>query len=208
MISSGLAFAVFSPLYFVHYALPPRGAFVSLPKMLAYFSHFLGAYIDEGKFNLPVVSGIVILACFIVFFPISRKLRITEYALPLVCILGFLLASMIPVAVFRSNVIEYIPSRYRLYSNLLPALLLVFVLIRLNGKKIRMAVIVIFTALVALVYCRDFDSGVGSFAHLHDILKTVDYYYSDKNDAIKLTKEICQSNIYCIEDHREPKIIF
>ena len=122
--------------------------------------------------------------------------------MPLVCLLGFVIVSMILASVFRAGFGDYIPSRYLVYPHLLIAILFVFLLIRFKDKKIITPLAVLFTVIVLIAYNMNCRSGLKGFAKLKETLKSTDYYYPRKDAAKQAAEQSCRLKIYCIEQNR------
>ncbi len=123
--------------------------------------------------------------------------------LPLLCISGFLFASMGTITLFRSTFEGPLYcSRYLIYPHFLFAITFVFLLVKLKERKITRPLIIIFTLLMLVNYNMDKGDGVFGFEFLNKTLKNTDYYYPDKNGAKEAAESACRLQIYCIEKHR------
>jgi hypothetical protein len=121
--------------------------------------------------------------------------------------MAFVLSSMLIMSVFRGNlpVQTAYSSRYLVYPNLLVALTFVFILIDMEGKKLKMPVSIMAIALLVCVYISNYRSGKAGFESFYTVLKTQDFDYPDKKVAKEIADEAAAQNIYYINKHRNDK---
>ena len=203
MYASSLAFIIFSPLYFLHYIpVHEDHRIPAVATMITYFFRFASNHIYYGNNTLSAIAGVAILLILAFLLPVNKKLQPKEDTVPLVCLLGFVIVSMILASVFRAGFGDYIPSRYLVYPHLLIAILFVFLLIRFKDKKIITPLAVLFTVIVLIAYNMNCRSGLKGFAKLKETLKSTDYYYPRKDAAKQAAEQSCRLKIYCIEQNR------
>jgi hypothetical protein len=193
-------FLLCCPLYFLHYTRVEETMVVApAGHVIQYFFRFAGNHIyydDNGAAS--VCAGAALLLGTFITLPINAKLKIREASTPLVFLLGFVLASMALISVFRANFGYYIPSRYLLYPNLLVALLFVFLLLKVPAKAGK-PLSILFPLLVLLTYNMNFHGSIGKFEALQKATMSPALDYPIKSRADAVLAESCAKKIYCLE---------
>ena len=187
------------PLYFLHYTRVDETMVVApAGHVVQYFFQFASNHIYYDNNNTASVCvGAALLLGLIVTLPINAKFRIREHTTPLVFLLGFVLASMALISVFRANFGYYIPSRYLLYPNLMLALLFVFLLLRIPERTVK-PVAILYTLLVMLTYNMNFRSSIGKLEALQKATMSPNLDYPIKSRADAVLAESCARKIYCL----------
>jgi hypothetical protein len=199
---SAAALFVFAPLYFIHYVSPPTGhASVDIATITTYFFRFISNHTYYDDRLISILNRVFVFAC-LIFVIITGKRALSKRMLPVICIVGFVITSCLLTAVFRSELGEYIPSRYLIYPHLLTALLFILLFGKLRNKRSLLPVSIPVVFLMLVIYARNFRGGEEGFARLRNTLKTTDYYYPDKSTAKTISDAACKAEIYCIEDNR------
>jgi hypothetical protein len=202
IITALLAFAIFAPLYYYHYNHAVAIFFtLDMAKVVPFFLHVVGAHFS---YSSGIAAGIFLLVVLLVTLPFGKKLVIKNNALPLLCLLAFILASMAVMSVFRGNlpVEASYASRYFIYTHLLTSITFVFLLINLDGKKISMPILIVAVIILLGAYRNNYKDGSYGFRTFRNTLKTIDFDYPDKARAKSITDEACKENIYCIDKHK------
>ena len=188
-------------LYYVNYQKVGGNFFTSDPqKFIPYFMHCLGAHFNK---ELGVVAAVLMLLAMLLLIPVQRWLRFDRATLPLVITLGFLVASVGVIALFRGNLpldTAY-SSRYFIYSHLITTILFVLYLYKYRNKDVRVATGAIM-ALMLFVAIRNYNDGSKMLPGFSYVTSTSDFDYPDKERAKKITEEACNMSIYCIDQHR------
>lgn len=200
IIVATCSFLIFAPLYYLHYKQPDTNFFTLDPsKFLAYFFHSIGAHISYVR---GIAAGIVILATFLLCLPINKKIKIQQNTLILLCISGFLFSSMGVMSIFRGNLpinCSY-ASRYFIYSHLILAITITFLLLKINKHALRIKFLSCAILYLMFIYAENYNEGKNAFEAQYALLKNTDFGYPDKVRAKQVTDESCKLGIYCIED--------
>jgi hypothetical protein len=226
---SALVFAVFTPLYFLHYVRagvkPPEN---NAATMVAYFFRFISNHVYLDTKVMAMGAGMLVLAGVAAVVPVRKARQQALQVVPLVWLLVFVLLSMLLPAVLRSNLSgfradrypcgedlssrickmlgtnlgDYIPSRYLLYPHMLWALWLVLLLVRLQQSRWRMGVAIGFWGVMLITYNMNFRGGVKEMAQLQHRLLTTDYNYPVPEQARQRAEQACAQHIYCLEAAR------
>lgn len=197
---SGLALMVCAPLYFVHYVAPPTGhPSTDVVKVATYFLNVVSAHASFEGQALHIIVGIASVAVFLMVLPVGRRLQIKKEALSLLCISGFIWASMLVAAIFRSNVAGVTPfsSRYMIYPNTLLILIFVFVLYKLKDRKAVTAIAVLFLAGVLCVYNMNMRGGRDGFNAFYKAKMDIKPFYPDTTIAQHILDASCVNGVYC-----------
>jgi hypothetical protein len=208
VILSTLTFLISSPLYFFHYISPSTGhPATNISKIAIYFFDLSGAHIITHNTTTQLLVGIFVITVLAIVFPINKRFVFKKEALPLVCITGFLLASILVTGIFRCNVsgIEFYPSRYLIYPDFLIAIVFILFVYKIQNKRYLISATVISIVLFLLVYNLNINGNKGSFDGMKDVLTKSTYYYPDSTVAKKIADQACAQKIYCIGQHRQIK---
>lgn len=203
IIASLCTFLVFAPLYYYRYNPPPPGFFtLNMAKVMPFFLHVVGAHFS---FDQGIPAAILLLVVLLVGLPVRKWLRIEQKDLPLLCIAGFILASVAVMSVFRANMpgSTGYSSRYFIYPALLTAFTFAFVLVKYGDNKmvIRFGVPPI-VVLLLLCYNWNCKDGRNGFKGFNEELRTMEYHYPDKERGKRIADEACAMHIYCLEKNR------
>jgi hypothetical protein len=203
VIMSITLFSIFSPLYFLDYRFPAPHQSIGFSNTVIYFFHLVSSHIYYDYVFPSIITGIVLAVVFLLVLPVKKRLQVNAASIPLVCMAGFIWASMGTITLFRSNLAapSYC-SRYLIYPHFLFAITFVFLLIKLAEKKFTIPLIVVATLLLLHSYRIDVDGGLTGFTFLNKTLNSVDFYYPDSTGAKVIADKACELNIYCIEQHR------
>ncbi len=203
IVTALAVFLIFSPLYYLHYQQPETNFFTTdITKIVPYFLHAAGAHFG---FDAGVAAGGIMIVVLLAAMAYAKKLgRLPGSAMPLVCLAGFVLASLSVMSVFRGNmpVGNAYTSRYFIYGHLLLVLSFVFALLCVDNQKIIMAEGVVMAIVVLFIYKADIDDGEKAFQYYYNSLKNIQYDYPIRDKAKAIAESSCQEQVYCIEDHR------
>lgn len=198
-ISTAIAAAGVS-LYFFHYsfiAQPDRLPF-SMNRVVIFFIRLTGAPLN---FDYGLLLGIMVLA---VLVALLRK-RPLETPWPILCILGFLLATMAVGALFRANLkgAQFQTSRYLIYPQLVLAILSLLGWVKLETKKYRWPALAGMTLIMLNVYARNFEFGQLGFMRTAARALAFPYWYPDSQKARQIADGACKADIYCLQEEKE-----
>lgn len=202
IIVSVAAFIICAPLYYYDYHQPGVSFFTSdMSKVIPYFLHVTGAHFS---YDYGMIDAVVLLLILLLTLPLGKKLKIKNNTAPLLCLAVFVLASMAVMSLFRAKLAVNFAysSRYFIYPHLLVAIIFAFVLVLLQGKKIKVPLIIAMLVILLISYnmnCRD---GIRGFTSFNTSLKTLTYDFPDSATAKQIADESCRLNIYCIEHER------
>ena len=201
IITSVILFLVFVPLYFYKYNFPSTvHSDIDITKVLQVFLSAIGS-----NFGFPygLMFGLALLILLIFVFPFKEQLKIKPEALPLLCIGGFMIASMATMAVFRRDlpIESAYSSRYMVYTHLLFTIIITFLFMKRQNSKL-FSTVIVFTS---CFYILNYTPGKVGFSSFYSVLKDNDYFYPFKETAKQRAEEACSQNIYCIEKHRSDK---
>ena len=206
MILSIVTFAIFTPMYFIHYQHPETAPNIELnPVKLTKFTlYYLSGHVLFRNYLVAVAAGVPVLVALLLSFPFQKRTFIKKEMLPLACTVLFVLMSMAIVIVFRG----YITSRYRIYPDILLPIIVIFICYKLNGRRMFNIVSTISIVLLLLVYINNMNDSIKNLANLKKDLTHLKYVYpsSIKPDNIrgaKFAEKSCELQIYCIEQHRQ-----
>jgi hypothetical protein len=173
-------------------------------KILSFFLWLAGSHVIFNNEVAAIVSGMLTMLLMVAFFPVGKRLQIQTEVLPLVCISCFLIVSMAITALFRCNVpgVAANASRYLIYPHFLVALIFIFLVYRLQNKKIALPVIATLTLAILIPYKDNYRWGKDCLPALRHNLQYTDYYNPDKGYAKKAADEACRLKIYCIQNFR------
>lgn len=201
-ITALMCLLIFAPLYYLHYIKPPTNFFTLNPsKFIPYFFHSLGAHFG---YHLGFFAGAGLFVSLIGLLPFTDGFKTKENTLPFVFISGFVICSMGIMSVFRGNLpIEGSQSsRYYIYSHLLVALVFLFILLKLEGKKMQLQIATAMILVLFVLYRKNYNEGKSGFEYFYSSLKNNEFDYPDKPWAKQITDEACQLHIYCIGEER------
>ncbi len=204
IIVAAIIFIVCGILYYYHYVhleTLSGSSFTTMPsKFIPYFLHAIGSHFS---YEFGVVSGVILLLLVALLFPVQKSLVIKKEALPFICIVGFIIASMAVMAIYRGNLpvsLSY-SSRYQIYSHMLVPIIVIFALLKFPDK-VRI-ICVGSTILLIYMYTINYSEGKICFEGFTNGLKFTDYGYDDKAAAKKIADESCRLGIYCIDSARK-----
>ena len=206
IISCAVAFLAFVPLYFINYKKVGEQTALyttDLSKVIPFFLHLVGGHFG---YEQGVLAGVMILPILLLAFPLQKKWKIKEYALPFLCIAAFILASDAVVAFSRSGVkmLDSYSSRYLIYPNILASLTFILIAVRLEGHKLKWPVTICLSIILFYTYSLNYTYGEAGFARYQYRTQGQEYYYLP--DKIPYAKNIadrsCQLGIYCIKEER------
>ena len=205
IIAAITTFIIAAPLYYYHYNKSETKFFtLNLSKVVPFFLHVTGGHFS---YDYGIICGIALLAILLITMLFYKRYIGKNGSLELLTILVFVLSSMLIMSVFRGNlpVETAYSSRYLIYPNLLVSLAFFFILITIEGRKIKMPVVITAIVLLLCVYPSNYRYGKVGFESFRSILKTEDFYYPDKNFAKEIANESAKQNIYDIDKHRNDK---
>lgn len=204
IIAALITFCLVSPLYYVSYMQPATNFFTLDPaKFLPFFLHAIAAHFsNEGG----VVIGVALLVILFATLPVGKRFVIRNNSLPLLCLAGFILASLGVMSLFRGNMDIFVSysSRYFIYSHILVTVLFVFAIIRLQEKGTMLKALQIgMMVLTIIIYKKNADYGLGGMDWQYNCRKTREFDYPFPEKAKQIADESCQLGIYCIGEHRD-----
>lgn len=201
---SGAVLLVGAPLYYYHYTRLQTGFFTLVPaKVSTFFFHIMGAHFS---YDWGILAGILLLVALLLALPVRRLRSVGAPVAAVLCIVGFLLASMGIMSFFRGNMDPHMAysSRYFIYPHLLVAFTFVLVCIRLPRPAIIYGFIAFTMLGLSVSYISNYRDGKAGFISFNNSLTTQPYFYPDSARAKTITDESCRLHIYCIEEHRTP----
>lgn len=211
-IIAGISYVIFTPLYFINYVKAvPAGAVKSEFSLLTvgkFFIHMTGSHFG---FEQSIAAGFILLGLLVWFFPLVPKFKLKENTTVLICILGFVFASMGITSLFRSSTemgeLGSYQSRYLIYAHLLCTITLVFMAIKLEGKKIFWPALGVALVVFGVAYKSNYQYGEACLNMTKSRLEYYPYYYGghkekDNEIARQIETEACKLGIYCISDER------
>ncbi len=207
-VCSTVTFLISAPLYFLHYSSPASGhPATDMGKIITYFLDLFGSHVVVNNDKLQMVVGLILVVTLIFFLPVTKRLKIQGNTLPLLCMLGFLISSMIVTAIFRCNIpgIPANSSRYLVYSNFVVALLFVFIVYRLKDRPFKGWVMIPGIIIMIICYNMNVNHNKQVFDNMRSVLLTTPYYYPDHDVAKRIATQACLQKIYCIDEHRKGK---
>jgi hypothetical protein len=205
-IISAITFVVFSGLYFIGYSGSddPNNKISGIAQIIPFYLVELGAHFG---FENAKLAGCIVLVLLAIFFPIGKKFKLNNGAVPLLAILFFALGSLLTSAIFRSsseNMQLAYASRYFIYNNIITAILLCLIFAKVNGKKAQWPVTIALVILILAAYQHNYQYGIDNYKLQESRLLGKEYYYpNDRIEEARANAEkSCQLDIYCIEEHR------
>lgn len=199
---SASVLVICAPLYFVGYNTPPTGhPSTDVVKVGSYFFNVISAHASFDGAMLHIIAGVATLALYFAVLPVTKKLKIPSGILPLVCISGFVLASMLVAAVFRSNVAGVAPSssRYMLYPNLLLAFVFIFFVYKFADRRFMKPAAIALLVVIACVYNMNMRGGRAGFDAFRAAKLDSKPFYPDTAVAQQILETSCKSGVYCID---------
>jgi hypothetical protein len=188
---------IFTRLYFLHYVTP---AHETVPKTLSHEVVFL-LKMSGAHFSVEYALWFAALIILILLFtlPLKNRGNIEAPLLPVVAILGFVMATICAAGIFRSNVVSSIfyGSKYMIYPNLLSAIAFLFLFRKMLPTRWLWPVTALCMIGMLYVYRVNYLQGRGNFATENQKLTTRNYYYNDTTRAKMITVEACKAGIYC-----------
>ncbi len=190
--------AVCIPLYFVSYTkvVQPGQLPFNPGTVITYFIQETGAPVS---FENSLISGLVILAIlvgsFIAVFRSNAKLW------PILCILGFVLASMGTAALFRACMVgaQFQTSRYLIYPQLVIAVTFSLGWVWLETKNFRWPVVGIGLLAIVGIFGSNFNNGKAGFMRMEARAESLPYYHTNVPLAKSYSDAACEAGVYCIE---------
>lgn len=194
---------VFTPLYFVGYKVvdPADNRYHTTFDIASlYFTKMTGAYFN---FDNSLIFGAIILVVLLVTFP-YKKLFANPAIWPILCILGFSIASMTSITLFRSNMpnAQFQASRYLIYPELIVATACLFIFLKLEGKKVKLFVAIVLLLVILKTYSNNYLFGEAGFERTEARAENIPYWYPDMKRAKEIAVAACQAGIYCLDDER------
>ena len=155
------------------------------------------------SFTAALFFGLVVLAILLIAFP-YKLLRTGSPVWPILCILGFALATMATTAIFRSNLkgAQFQASKYLIYPELLAATACLFIYLRFKESKAQIPVTIVVVLVMLQTYAGNFKFGKSGFERQTTRAELYDYYYPDKKRAKMIAENVCKEGIYCLQDER------
>lgn len=202
IITSSAILVVCTPLYFINYSTQASQHPPLVPaKMLPFFLHSVGAHFSN---DYGIAAAVVMLLGLAVLLPVRKKFKFKENTLPFVSIIGFILATLGAIAVFRSNMpdISSYSSRYFVYSHLLVGILFVFILLKLPKEKLVMPVSIAMVVISLFVYKNNYEYGDAGFQRANYFLENAWYFYEDQKKGWEMATRACKEQVYCIDEER------
>jgi hypothetical protein len=198
IIMSVITMIIFAPLYYYHYTKPLGNFFSSDPmRFLPFFVRVTGAHFGVV---LSAIGGLSLMAVFLWLVPFNIRLKFEKPMLPFLCLSAFAFSSLIVLALFRNGlgIDSAYSSRYHIYSNILTAIVSIFILQKIRDTKLRQVGLAALMCGVLFFYQRNVKEGKGGFEYIYNNLRNNDYDYPDKTRAKMLADESCRLGIYCI----------
>lgn len=194
-----LTAAICIPLYFLHYEFisqPDKEPF-SISRVSVYFIRMSGAPFD---FDNSLCFGLLILAGLIALLVI----RPAKAPWPMLCILGFALASMGTSSLFRACLkdAQFQTSRYLIYPQLLIAVACLLVWLKMEKMQYKWAVLTVIAVGMLRIYSSNFEFGKLGFMRTTARAKAYIYWHPHKEAAKQISDSACQSGIYCLESEK------
>jgi hypothetical protein len=165
--------------------------------VIIYFIRLTGAHYNfDASFGL----GLAALAALVIVFPYKHLRQYWH----IVCILGFVLGTMVTTSVFRSCLTwaQFQASRYLIYPELLAATTCLFLITRIQVKKMKWIWMGGLLIIMLRVYGSNYIFGKMGFERTQLRAQTYPYWHPDNKSAAKIAKTACDDGIYCIEDNR------
>jgi hypothetical protein len=188
-------------LYFIGYSTAHApmqdDKLFSLDKAIPYFIQMTGAPIN---FDWSLLFGILILSALVFFW--RKTMAMGKKWWPIMAILYFCLLTMGTATVFRSNMVgaQFQTSRYLVWPQMLLAI--VFIMFLNYWKKPVYKVPAIVTAMLLICYYFNFQFGIAGYERYQYREANMKFYHPDQKKCEEITKEACDSGVYCIDDHR------
>jgi hypothetical protein len=187
-------------IYFVHYNIveQPGKLPFDMGVVIVFFIKMSGAPIN---FNYSLALGVLILALLILSL-VKNPLK-APWAI--LCILGFVLASMATSALFRANIkgAQFQTSRYLIYPQLLLAILCLLGWLKLENKKYKWIALTFIMVGMLRIYSGNFEFGKVGFERTAARAITWLYWYPNPKLAKKISDGSCRSGIYCLKAERD-----
>jgi len=206
IIGSGVTLLVFSCLYFWNYVAPQHATVPkTLSHQIAFFLQMSGAHFSV---EYALWFAVLIIAVLLLTLPLRDRGKIEAPLLPVISILGFVVATIAAAAVFRSNVTDTIfyGSKYMIYPNLLAAISFFFLFRKILPTRWLWPVTAICIIGMLYTYRLNYLQGRGNFASENYKLTTRSYYYPDSTKAKRITDDACKAGLYCRPDEPGPAV--
>ncbi|HVV07197.1 MAG TPA: hypothetical protein VHC96_23380 [Puia sp.] len=164
-----------------------------------YFIRQSGAHFS---FDYSFITGCLVLISLACMVPWRRLLR-QEFR-PILCILLFIVSTMVLTALFRAcyTYARFNTSRYMIYPQMLTGMLCLLVWTRLRTPSRKWIGGSLLLALMLFAYAGNYQFGRAGLIRTNLRATTRQYWFPEPARAERITKEACESNIYCIEDNR------
>lgn len=173
----------------------------SISAAFAFFIRMLGAPISLSH-DGSLLFGVAMIVLMIWVFP-YRRIK-DECLWPLLCVLLFSIGSMASAAMIRgqSNDAQYQTSRYLMYPQLVYAVTMAFLLMKVQTAFIREVKVAIILGVCYMIWYSNYNFGKAGFERMAARAEGRQYYYPDPTRADMICKEACEDGIYCIDDER------
>lgn len=170
---------------------------VIIASVSVYFIRMSGAPFD---FDNSLCFGLLILAGLIALLVI----RPAKAPWPMLCILGFALASMGTSSLFRACLkdAQFQTSRYLIYPQLLIAVACLLVWLKMEKMQYKWAVLTVIAVGMLRIYSSNFEFGKLGFMRTTARAKAYIYWHPHKEAAKQISDSACQSGIYCLESEK------
>lgn len=177
-------------LYFTNYTFQEHAKF-SVDKAFTYFIRQLGAHFN---FEWSFVFGLGM-----IFF-LSKTWWNRKWGRkgwPLDAMLYFSILSMLMTAAFRSSMkdAQYQTSRYLIYPEMIVAIFVVLLVVKLERRK-QLIAVTIAACILLYAYSQNYVFGQQGFIRYSERLQFTKYYYPDQPTAAKIVNEARESGIY------------
>ncbi len=213
-MSLGLAcFLVFTPLYFFHYTHSAGQKHPNTPgHIITGIYGFMGAHFTFNRIRYGYymfrLASLGVLGSLLFAFPYSKKLTDYKPYLPLLATLGFLISTFGVTSLYR-YCIQYIPSRYLVYSHICFAIAVLFLLVRLQFSRWRVPVTATCAAIAVVGMCLNYYNCLGKVRENRKDIINHEYYIGggiwEPTEEVKgkaISDRACKLGIYCQGNER------
>lgn len=198
-----VAFLLFAPLYYYHYAPPGNGFGTKDPgQFLPYFTHVAGAHFGQKWSN---VAAIIMMLVFVSLVPFGKRFMQYRHWFPLLTVGAFLFISCGVIGIFRGALPleSAYSSRYFIYSNLITFVTSILLVSRLQSSEFFRQYKDAVAVLLVVSFVRILVEGDSGYKVVYEHMKGAYYDYPDGPRAQMITNESCTLKIYCIDPERE-----
>jgi hypothetical protein len=184
--------------------LPTKIPF-DLGRTITYFIRMAGAHFD---FDNSWWIGIIVLAILVylvgvMLWKIAKKPRELNDA-GIICILAFVVGTMLLAAYFRGNAsdAQFQTSRYLIYPQLMIACIVALLFNKFRTKLWQRGYMVGLLLIMLPTYKHNYRFGELGFERTQMRATLLRYWHPHPDKAAQICKEACDKGVYCIEDNR------